>query len=250
MAAGMMLLLFAIMVATAFLSGLFGMAGGLVLIGVLLAILPLPTAMMLHAITQIASNGWRATLWWRYARWQIVGAYALGSSIALGVWSLALYVPSKHVALILLGVTPFLVRLFPSNLQPDPESPKQGVLYGVGCMSLMLMTGVAGPLLDSFFLGRGKLDRREIIATKGFCQVFGHGVKLAYFGGIITAAPTLDPRLVVLAIAASFLGTTVSKRFLEAMSDRQFRTWTGAIITLIAGYYLLYGGYLFATTEV
>src|SRR5256884_3122670 len=52
-----------LMVATAFLSGLFGMAGGLILIGVLLTILPLPSAMVLHAITQMASNGWRAFLW-------------------------------------------------------------------------------------------------------------------------------------------------------------------------------------------
>src|SRR5207248_9763738 len=35
-----------LMVATAFLSGLFGMAGGLILIGVLLALMPLPTAMV------------------------------------------------------------------------------------------------------------------------------------------------------------------------------------------------------------
>src|SRR5260221_5416862 len=52
-----------LMVATAFLSGLFGMAGGLILIGVLLTLMPLPTAMVLHAITQMASNGWRAVLW-------------------------------------------------------------------------------------------------------------------------------------------------------------------------------------------
>jgi hypothetical protein len=32
------------------------MAGGLVLVGVLLALLPLPAAMALHAVTQIASN--------------------------------------------------------------------------------------------------------------------------------------------------------------------------------------------------
>ena len=38
------------------------MAGGLVLIGVLLALLPLPEAMALHAITQMASNGWRGLL--------------------------------------------------------------------------------------------------------------------------------------------------------------------------------------------
>src|SRR5689334_5842020 len=53
-----------LMIGTALLSGIFGMAGGLILIGVLLVVFPLPTAMVLHAITQMASNGWRATLWW------------------------------------------------------------------------------------------------------------------------------------------------------------------------------------------
>ena len=62
MAAGLGLL----MIGTAFLSGIFGMAGGLILIGVLLFVFPLPTAMVLHAVTQMASNGWRALLWWRH----------------------------------------------------------------------------------------------------------------------------------------------------------------------------------------
>ena len=57
-----------LMVGTAFLSGLFGMAGGMILIGVLLMLMPLPTAMVLHAITQMASNGWRAFLWREHIR--------------------------------------------------------------------------------------------------------------------------------------------------------------------------------------
>ena len=57
----------ATIVFSSFVSGVFGMAGGLILIGVLLALMPLPTAMVLHAITQMASNGWRGLLWWRGA---------------------------------------------------------------------------------------------------------------------------------------------------------------------------------------
>src|ERR1700759_978114 len=72
-----------LMVATAFLSGLFGMAGGLILIGVLLALMPLPTAMVLHAITQMASNGWRALLWRKHIRWRPVANYMVGAAIAL-----------------------------------------------------------------------------------------------------------------------------------------------------------------------
>jgi len=246
----MTLLLCLIMVATSFLSGLFGMAGGMVLIGVLLFIMPLPAAMMLHAVTQMASNGWRALLWWRYIRWATAGAYVVGCAIALVIWSFTQYVPSTGLALILLGVMPFLVRLVPASLQPDPERFVQGIIYGVGCMTLLLLTGVAGPLLDSFFLGGGKFDRRQIVATKGICQIVGHGVKLAYFGGIITQSASLDPTLAVLAILASLVGTTLAKRFLEAMSEQQYRKWAGAIITLIAGYYLVYGSYLLVTTEI
>ena len=154
-----------LMVATAFLSGLFGMAGGLILIGVLLALMPLPTAMVLHAITQMASNGWRALLWRAHIRWRPVMVYLIGCAIALGVWSITRYVPDKPVALLLLGVTPFLARLMPANIKPNPDSVWQGSLYGSICMGLMLMTGVSGPLLDTFFLG-GNLGRREIVAPR------------------------------------------------------------------------------------
>jgi len=57
-------------------------------------------------------------------------------------------VPDKPVALLLLGVTPFLARLTPPGLKPDPESVWQGSFYGSICMGLMLMTGVSGPLMS------------------------------------------------------------------------------------------------------
>jgi len=233
----------ALMVATAFLSGLFGMAGGMILIGVLLALMPLPTAMVLHAVTQMASNGWRAFLWRAHIRWRPVLVYFLGCAIALSIWSLIRYVPDKPIALLLLGATPFMARLMPKDLKPDPESVWQGAVYGSICMGLMLMTGVIGPLLDTYFLG-GNMDRRGIIATKATCQVGSHLTKLIYFGGIIDQAATLNPVLALVAIAASMLGTTLSRRLLEAMSDQQFRRWANRLITTVAGYYILYGSWL------
>jgi len=233
----------ALMVATAFLSGLFGMAGGMILIGVLLALMPLPTAMVLHAITQMASNGWRAFLWRAHIRWRPVAIYLLGCALALAAWSITRYVPDKPIALLMLGVTPFMARLAPSGLKPDPDSVWQGALYGTICMGLMLMTGVSGPLLDTYFLG-AKFDRRSIIATKATCQVASHFTKLIYFGSIIDQAATLDPVLAVVAVAASMLGTTLSRRVLEAMSDQQFRRWANRLITTVASYYIIYGSWL------
>ena len=238
-----MLMLDGLMVCTSLLSGIFGMAGGLVLIGVLILLLPLPEAMALHAVTQMASNGWRGTLWAKHIRWRIVAAYVLGCAVAIGLWALVRFVPGKPLALIALGISPFLLHLLPSSMKPDAESPVQGAAYGVASMSLMLLTGVAGPLLDAFFLG-GRLDRRGIIATKAGCQVFGHAMKLLYFGALIDQAASLDPWLAAGAVCASFTGTFLAKPFLEMLTDAQFKLWAGRIVTGIATYYIAQGLWL------
>jgi uncharacterized membrane protein YfcA len=98
-------------------------------------------------------------------------------------------------------------------------------------------------LVDTYFLG-GKLERREIVATKAFCQVASHFAKLVYFGGLIDNAASVDPAMMAIATAASIAGTTAARRILEVMSDGQFRVWAARIIDSVAGYYLIYGSYL------
>jgi uncharacterized membrane protein YfcA len=244
MAVSLMVALGATMVTTAFLSGIFGMAGGLILMGILLALLPLPEAMALHAVTQMASNGWRGLLWLRYVRWRAAAAFLIGCAIAFAVWTLWRYVPSKPVAFLLLGASPFVIRLVPAGLKPDPERLLHGALYGSACMTLMMLAGVSGPLIDSYFLG-GNLDRRQIVATKAVCQICSHGAKFVYFGGLVDQATGLDPLMAALAITASIVGTSLAKPILERLSDTQYRRWATHIITTIAVIYLAQGGYLF-----
>lgn len=236
----------AAMVGTAFLSGIFGMAGGIILAGILLALLPVPDAMMLHGVTQMASNGWRGILWYRHVHWRIVAAYAAGCVIALVAWSFTRYVPERPMALVLLGLTPFVARLIPPGLRPDPQNTRHGVVIGVICMGLMLLSGVVGPLLDTFFLGHGKLGRREIVASKSTCMLFSHALKLVYFGGIIDQTGSVDPFVAGLAILASIVGTSLAARVLEALTDHQFRVWANRIITAVCSYYLMHGAVLLA----
>jgi len=234
-----------LMVGTAFLSGLFGMAGGLILIGVLLFIFPLPTAMVLHAVTQMASNGWRALLWWRHIVWKSAIFYVAGCLVSVGLWSLTLYVPDKAVALLMLGLSPFIVRAVPDRVMPRSFGPAQVAVTGLLSMMLMLLTGVTGPLLDTMFL-RSPLERRQIIATKASCQVFGHGFKLVYFGALIEQAGQVEPWFLLIAVASSMVGTSLGKLLLERLSDAQFRTWSQRLITVLASYYVGYGLVLLA----
>ena len=229
-----------LMIGTAFLSGIFGMAGGLILIGVLLVVFPLPTAMVLHAVTQMASNGWRAILWWRHIAWRTIGFNVAGNLVSVGLWSIWLYVPDKAMALLLLGLSPFIVRAIPEKVMPRTFGPAQVAATGFVSMMLMLTTGVTGPLLDTMFL-RSTLERRQIIATKAACQLFSHGFKLVYFGVLIDQAGTVEPWFLAIAVASSMIGTSLGKLLLERLSEAQFRAWSNRLITALASYYVGYG---------
>ena len=169
--------------------------------------------------------------------------YLIGCALALGAWSITRYVPDKPIALLLLGVTPFMARLMPKSIKPNPDSIWQGTFYGSICMGLMLMTGVSGPLMDTFFLG-GNFGRREMVATKATCQVASHFTKLIYFGGIIDQAATLDP--VLAGGRDRGLDARHHAGAAHPRSDErpQFRTWANRLITTVACYYIVYGGWL------
>src|SRR5262245_58613550 len=221
------------------------MAGGMILMGVLLTLLTVPEAMALHAVAQLASNSWRGLLWLRHVRWRTVAAYMCGSAVALAALSFLQFVPSKPLALLSLGISPFLVRLLPRRVRPDPQRLLHGAVYGSACTSLMLLAGVAGPLLDTYFIG-GTLNRKEIVATKAVCQIFGHAAKLFYFGGLVAQAAGVDLGAAAMVILASMIGTMAAKPVLERLTDLQYRRWATYIITAIACAYLAQAGYLLA----
>src|SRR5512137_2655301 len=80
---------------SSFISGTFGMAGGMVLLGVLLIYFPVTTAMVLFSIIQFVANTWRAVLWWRFVKWPIFWKYTVGAVIAFAILRAIAYVPDK-----------------------------------------------------------------------------------------------------------------------------------------------------------
>lgn len=230
-----------LVLATSFLSGVFGMAGGMVLMGALIFMMPVPTAMVLHGVTQLASNGWRATLWWRYVKLQIVVRFALGSLFSFGVFSLVRLVPDRATVLLLLGVLPFIAVYLPDRLAPRADRFGGSELSGILSGAFQLLAGVSGPLLDSFLV-RTAYDRRAIVATKGACQIVSHTIKLVYFGGIAVADAEMPSTwLFALAAILAVAGTSLARQILERLTDAQFRRWTKYIVLTIGAAYILQG---------
>jgi uncharacterized membrane protein YfcA len=55
-------------VVSSFVSGVFGVAGAMILLGVLLNYMDVAAGMIFFSIVQLFANGWRAPHWRRYGR--------------------------------------------------------------------------------------------------------------------------------------------------------------------------------------
>jgi uncharacterized membrane protein YfcA len=231
----------AVVLATSFLSGVVGMAGGMILMGVLLAFLSVPSAMVLHGITQAASNGWRAFLWRAYVDWTILARYALGSLVALVLFALVQFVPNRALVLIALGLMPFAAMAVPARMAPRADRPLGSEISGFVSTALQLVSGVSGPALDIFFV-RTELDRRRVVATKAVCQVSTHLLKLVYFGTMVSAnLAEVGWPVMAISVVLALTGTTLSRTLLERLTDVQFRAWTQRIVMGVGLVYLVQG---------
>src|SRR5262245_33159122 len=229
----------AAVLATSFLSGIFGMAGGMILMGIVLALLPVASAMVLHGVTQLAANGARAFLWRSHIAWRIVAYYTAGALLVAVAMAAVQLVPSKPIVFIILGLTPAIALILPDRVAPDVSRLGGGMACGAVCTALVLMAGVSGPIFDALFV-RSNLDRKRQVATKAAVQALGHILKIAYFGPLVAAgSEPIAPAVLVAAVVLATVGTQLSRRVLDAMSDAQFRVWSRRIIVALAAAYLI-----------
>ena len=223
-------------VCTAILSAVFGMAGGLVLLGVYTYLLPLPAAMVLHGLTQLVANGSRAWFLRERIAWRPVGAYAVGAVLAWGLLAFVRPPADPAFVLILAGSTPFVARLIP--WRPDGAQPHVAMLAGFLVQTLQVTAGVAGPLLDVFFID-SKLDRHGIVATKAATQTLSHAAKIGFWASLVDGG--LAPQDAVATASAALLGTWLGGRLLDRIDEATFRSATKWIVLGLGGAYVVRG---------
>ncbi|MGE0769027.1 MAG: TSUP family transporter [Hyphomicrobiaceae bacterium] len=229
---------------TSFLSGIFGMAGGLILLGVLLLFMDVVPAMILFGIIQMGANGWRALLWRQHVRWDLVGRYLVGATGSFLVMRLVAFVPDKAVVYLGLGILPFAAELLPRRFWPDITQPWGPYVCGVVIMILQLLAGAAGHILDMFFQ-RSAIDRKGVVGTKAVCQTTAHLFRVLYFGSLATSFDGHVPIWAIgAALALAFTGTTLAASVLERMTDADFRMWSRRVVHAVAIAFLVRGLWL------
>ena len=235
------------MIGTALLSGIFGMAGGLILIGVLLVALPAAAG---HGaacgdpdgVERLAGDPVVAP----HRAGRSMAFYVAGCLVSVGLWSITLYVPDKAVALLMLGLSPFVIRAIPEKILPRTFGPAQ--------------VAVHRPAVDD----ADAADRRHRSAARHDVPALAAraaadhrhqgrlpGVRPRLQAHLLRRADRPGRRRSSRGSSASpsprrSIGTSLGKLLLERLSDTQFRVWSNRLITALASYYVGYGLVLLA----
>jgi uncharacterized membrane protein YfcA len=230
-----------------FVSGVFGMVGGQLILAVALIYMPVSAGMTLFSALMFTSGAWRGFLWRKHVHWPITLHYLIGSVIAYIIMLFVSFYPSKPVVYLGLGLTPLIADLLPKRLTPSIERKGMPFISGLIVMTLQISFSAGGNVLDAFFQ-KSTLNRHVTVATKAIMQLFAQAGRFFYFGlAALQADEQIPWSLLGIYILITFAGGSAAAGVLNRMSDANFRKGTRFLIWALSLIYVLRGLWLLLT---
>lgn len=211
---------------TAALSGVAGLGGGTILIGVLYALGLAPTvAVPLFAAVQFVSNLSRTVAYFRHVEWRAAGWFLL--TAAPTPFLVAPFVASANVNVVLLLLAGLiLVSLIPSRDGGEPIAQTPAVLLaGFLNGTIGMFVGATGLFVGRLFL-RPEWNKETVIGTLALTQTLGHLMRVlgyASAGFWVAQGNELLLPLMAAVIAGTFAGKALNQRLPEALFRRLFK---------------------------
>lgn len=217
---------------TSMLSGVAGLGGGTILIGLFYAIgMTTAEAVPLFAAVQFVSNTSRTVAYVQHVEWRAAGWFLLAAvPTTFLVAPYATRIDADIVRLVLAGL--ILASLAPGRsgralLPPTPAFLTAGALNG----SLGMFVGATGLFVGRLFL-LPQWRQETVIGTLALTQMLGHGLRVAAFGLVGYSALAQPERLIPLCLSV-IAGTAVGRRYNGRIDEQQFdRLFKGILIVL------------------
>ncbi len=228
-------------VLTSLLSGVLGMAGGILLMALLVSLKSIAAAMIIHGVVQATANGSRAFILRRHIVLAVLPPYMAGAAVAFLAFTAVALVPNVAWVLIVIGALPWIALIMPKLDGLDITRPATAVVCGSAVTAAQLFAGASGPLLDFFYL-HAPLNRHQVVASKAVTQTLGHLLKLVYYGGVIgVSGDGVNVTFLALAVLAAIVGTRLGTRLLDRLGDGSFRRYSRWVILAIGAYCIARG---------
>ena len=236
------IIIWSVTLVSAVLSAILGMGGGVLLMGTLVVLLPVPAAMIFHGSTQLIANLFRALLLREHIQWRLVAQFASGVLVGFAAFLGVQPEGGATTVLITLGLAALIGPRLPSCWTPRIERKGSAPLAGLLSTIANLLAGAAGPFNDMFYV-RSHLNRYQIVATKSLAQAITHVTKIVYFGLLARHAVLSESVVLPLglggALLCALIGTWAGKRVLTLLDEARFRALSGHMLTALAALFLL-----------
>lgn len=218
---------------TATLSGVAGIGGGTILIGIFYALGFAPAvAVPLHAAVQLVSNASRTLAYLHHVEWRAAGWFLLGALPAPFVIAPFVLQANPHVLSLLMAAL-VAASLLPERKRAMALSQRNAMISaGVLNGSLGMFIGATGLVIGRLFL-RPEWRKERVIGTLALCQALGHAAKIA---GFATLGLSALARLDVLAplLIATVLGTLAGRALHAHVSEKLFQNIFRLILLVLA----------------
>lgn len=214
----------------AIVSVLAGMGGGIFLLAMSTLIFPITIVIPLNGAFFVGAQFSRVVHFFKYIDWPTARAFTLGALAGAAIGAKTYSLMSELIITLMLAVTILLTAWMP------PVKSNINVLHpflwiGVCHTWISTITGVGG-LMQGAMLRSGN-SRNIIVGTIAGSLLTMSILKTI---GYVWVGFDYSPYLLAisLSIATGFLGTWVGKRYINLISEQQFRTVMRWILTLFA----------------
>lgn len=216
---------------TSALTAAFGLGGGVALLALMGAFMPVASLIPVHGLVQLGSNSGRAFVLRRDIVWPALAPF-LGGAV-IGAFAGTLIVIQLPDAPMKLALGAFILFVIWIKLPPFDALGRHAVaIAGVFVAFLSMLFGASGPLMAAFF-ERAFSERRQMVATGGAAMVAVHSLKTVAFA-LAGFAFAPFAALIAAMIVSGYLGTRLGARLLAAMPERVFRIGLKGLITVMA----------------
>lgn len=225
------LLLIALSFVTSAISAVFGLGGGVAMLGALAGTVQPSVIVAVHAVIQLGSNLGRAFVQRASVVWPAAVRFIAGSviGITLGAWMFQAM--PERLLLGLLGAFILLVAWVPKPKVPGLE--KSGLILGGVVSSIATMfVGATGPFVNAVLLSLG-FEKKNLIATHAMCMTVQHALKAIAFGLIGFSFTDWLP-LIGAMIVSGFAGTILGSKVLDRLPEHVFAIILKGLLTLIS----------------